>query len=839
MASFVVPVGATQTTRISLSGTDDLTVQATGVVNVSANAQSVRFNAPTTSGLITNNGTIQNSAVGGRAIRVEVTVGANFTATINNNATGSITSDDDAIQIQAGSVTAGSLTLANAGSITSQSSQALDLAGGTGAFTAEITNSGTIGASANDAIRFGAVGNVTNSGTINGGTAAAYSVNTDGVQYEDNASGSVTNLLGGDISGDRHGINAGLGTSITVDNRAGATITGRNGSGVGADGSATVTNRGTITGAFSNSAGSDINGATPGQPNGGGPDGINDGDGDGVDADGLLTLDNYGLIQGIGAGGTGSDGLPNTSDGVAAGGGTIRNHAGATISGAGRGIMVDNGSTGPAPFATSITNQGTITGVAGIAIHIIGAQDDTVDNAGSISGGGGTAMLLGDGNDALVLRNGSTITGTSDGQGGTDRLDYGNWTGVGVVVSLAAGTATGTGGIAGFEAVNGSAQGDSLTGGTGGDTLSGGAGNDLLTGGLGDDALSGGRGHDTAVLSVARSAVTITKNAGAGWTVAGADGSDSLTGIERLQFTDQTINLGFARPDDVAGRGLPDMLFLQAATGFVWRWALDGSGQAGSGFGAVPTGWTLAGRGDLDGNGTADLIWRAAADGSLYGWLHAAGGTQSGAGFLATPAANETLAGMGDTDGDGRADLVVFNATAGTYTVRRMDGTTALGSGGGTAPTGMALAAVADFDGDLRADFLWRDAGTGAMTVWLMNGAQATATRAYAVSGAGTTFHGVGDLNGDGRADVLVGFGANHLWGYLTGTDGAAASQGAAGTLGTGWRVARIADATGDDKADIIAVNDATGLGWQQAMDGLAPGTGTSLGAYANGWAIL
>ena len=210
-----------------------------------------------------------------------------------------------------------------AGTIQSTTGQ-IDLAGGTGAFVADITNDANIFALAQDAIRFGGIGILTNSGAIDGGTSAGYTGSHDGIQFEDNSSGTVTNTGTGTIAGDRHGINGGNGTVVDVIN-SGA-ITGRNGSGVGLDGSGSVTNYGTITGAFSDSPGSDING-----PLGGTPDGINDGDGDGVDIDGHATIDNYGLIQGTGAGGHGSDGLPNTSEGIAAGGGSITNHAGATI----------------------------------------------------------------------------------------------------------------------------------------------------------------------------------------------------------------------------------------------------------------------------------------------------------------------------------------------------------------------------------------------------------------------------------------------------------------------------------------------------------------------------
>ncbi|MDQ0322317.1 Ca2+-binding RTX toxin-like protein [Pararhizobium capsulatum DSM 1112] len=480
MTSFTVTAGTTQTTRIDMSGSDDVTVQATGSLSVSANAQSIRFQASTDGALITNSGTIENTNGGGRAIRFETGVGASLTAIIDN--AGTIQAVDDAIQIQAGSVTSGTLTISNsaAGTIQSTTGQALDLAGGTGAFVADVTNAGNIFALVNDAIRFGGVGTLINSGDVDGGTAATYE-GSDGVQFEDNATGTVQNDSGGSISGDRHAINGGVGSFVTVVNNATGIINGRNGSGVGLDGDGTVTNFGTISGNFSDSAGSDTSGLTPG-----GPDGINDGDGDGIDIDGQATIENYGTIRGTGAGGHGSDGLPNTSEGIAAGGGTFTNFAGALITGLGLGILIDDSSQGNAPFLTTIINNGIISGTNSVGIRIISVLADTITNNGMISGGGGTAIRFGDGNNTLVIGASSTINGLTDGEGGTNTLDYSTF-GSGAAINLLTGAATGTGGVGNFQNVIGSAGVDNITGNAGANRIDGKGGADTMSGGSGND----------------------------------------------------------------------------------------------------------------------------------------------------------------------------------------------------------------------------------------------------------------------------------------------------------------------------------------------------------------
>ena len=75
------------------------------------------------------------------------------------------------------------------------------------------------------------------------------------------------------------------------------------------------------------------------------------------------------------------------------------------------------------------------------------------------------------------------------------------------------------------------------------DSMIGNVANNVLTGGGGSDVIDGGAGTDTAVFSVSRTATTITKSA-AGWTVSSlADGSDTLTNIERLKFADEAVAL--------------------------------------------------------------------------------------------------------------------------------------------------------------------------------------------------------------------------------------------------------------------------------------------------------
>jgi serralysin len=124
---------------------------------------------------------------------------------------------------------------------------------------------------------------------------------------------------------------------------------------------------------------------------------------------------------------------------------------------------------------------------------------------------------------------GQTFTSGAPTAGGTYRLNVSSPSQTPVPIALVGST------------LNGDAGADTLNGGTGADTLNGGADDDTLIGGGGNDTVNGGDGTDTAVFSGNRSAYTVTVSGGV-TTVAGPDGSDSVTNVERLQFADMVTN---------------------------------------------------------------------------------------------------------------------------------------------------------------------------------------------------------------------------------------------------------------------------------------------------------
>ena len=398
--TIVVPTGTTDTTAKTVGGTDSVTVQTGGTLATPTNP-AINWSTSSTDLRITNSGTIRSTANGGRAINAS---GGNTarSVTLVNTGGAVIESQDDAFRINV-APTSGTIRVDNYGTIrTTNGGQALDFDAVTGGATVAINNyaTGVLQSFGQDAIRPGQGAVVTNAGLIFSDGPANNSY--DGVDWQ-GRSGTVVNQASGTISGLRHGITSDVAVNVT---NAGI-ILGRNGSGVGSDGTGTVVNTGTITGRW---------------------DGVaTNGDGDGVDIDFIGSVTNSGTIEGLSATGVDSGGRPNSAEGIAMGGGTILNNAGATIFGAGNAILInhDTNAGGVADGATTITNAGTIRATTGRAISLVGTFDDTITNAGTITGGTAGAIDMGAGNDTLDIQSGSAITGAVDGGVGNDTVRLG------------------------------------------------------------------------------------------------------------------------------------------------------------------------------------------------------------------------------------------------------------------------------------------------------------------------------------------------------------------------------------------------------------------------------
>ncbi|HET7717584.1 MAG TPA: calcium-binding protein [Bauldia sp.] len=202
---------------------------------------------------------------------------------------------------------------------------------------------------------------------------------------------------------------------------------------------------------------------------------------------------------------------------------------------------------------------------------------DGGDGSNTLTSGGGNDVITGGiGADTIVAGGGNDV---STARGGADNVDSGAGTDRLVVDYSAFGTSV-TGGVTGGSlaagysgqvttlggnvvdftftenfTITGGSGADVLVVGDGTDALAGGAGNDRFTGAGGDDALDGGADVDTAVFSGARSNYTLLVLSENSIRVidnrpGSPDGTDTLTDIEFLEFSDQTLEVVIAPIDD-------------------------------------------------------------------------------------------------------------------------------------------------------------------------------------------------------------------------------------------------------------------------------------------------
>ena len=92
-----------------------------------------------------------------------------------------------------------------------------------------------------------------------------------------------------------------------------------------------------------------------------------------------------------------------------------------------------------------------------------------------------------------------------------------------------------------------------------------------------------------------------------------------------------------------------------------------------------------------------------------------------GAGSPGSVALDWTIAGIGDFNADGRADIL-WRHTSGVVYTWLMNGPSIIGTGSpGSVSPDWTIQGVGDFNGDGRADILWRHT-SGLVYIWLMNG---------------------------------------------------------------------------------------------------------------------
>ena len=180
------------------------------------------------------------------------------------------------------------------------------------------------------------------------------------------------------------------------------------------------------------------------------------------------------------------------------------------------------------------------------------------------------------------------------------------------------------------------------------------------------------------------------------------------------------------------------------------------------------TGSTLLWRDRVD--GTVALVFANGFDPDIFGFMPVGPTAAPCCGILGTsPSPAWAIAGSGDFDGDGAAEILWRNPATGAnafWKIRR-DGDALVVHASALRRVGPTwqVAGIGDFDADGSADILWRNPRTGANALW--PAAQSNAARLLASARPGWRVATILDLDGDGRADIVWRHpttGANVVW---------------------------------------------------------------------------
>ena len=137
---------------------------------------------------------------------------------------------------------------------------------------------------------------------------------------------------------------------------------------------------------------------------------------------------------------------------------------------------------------------------------------------------------------------------------------------------------------------------------------------------------------------------------------------------------------------DFGRDGRADLVFRNAATGDLAIWLMAGADRVSVAVpqpaGVADLNWRPVGAHDLDGNGSADILWRQLVSGRNVAWLM--NGTQRLSGVFLTPDTladtNWQIAGTGHFDAGASPDIVWRHPQTGDIAVSLMNGTRVLSS---------------------------------------------------------------------------------------------------------------------------------------------------------------
>jgi len=205
---------------------------------------------------------------------------------------------------------------------------------------------------------------------------------------------------------------------------------------------------------------------------------------------------------------------------------------------------------------------------------------------------------------------------------------------------------------------------------------------------------------------------------------------------------------------DLNGDGYADIVWRQTGTGTLACWFLVRGAISETLYlpmnGPADASWEVRAVGDLDGDGRADIIWQNMATGELSAWFMDGVTVTSTATFnIGMPDSNWKIAGAGDLNADGKADIIWQNDVTGGIGAWLMNGGQVMGQSNlsieKVPDTTWKVRGVGDTNGDGYADLLWQNTSSGALAIWYLIQFDVVSTRWLSISAVpDTNWHVVG-----------------------------------------------------------------------------------------------